>query len=412
MNNRRRRDGQEDSRRLRLLEQHRLLGQYALTLAETTDLPTLYQTIYQCISRLMTANAFIVSRFDPIRREIQARFLMADGVVHDVDQFPIIPLEGEGSGIQSEVIRTGRPLSLPDFLKAMARTQTVVSFSEDAGAPEQAAREEAERRISTRSAILAPMLFRGQTTGVMQVQSKQPADYSEEDVELLCLLANMSAVAIENARLLGDLVHANTRLRRTLDEALNAIAMTTEIRDPSTAGHQRRVTQLACAIAEQMALDETRIEGLRVASLVHDIGKVAIPAEILVRPGKLSGVEMELIRKHPAVGSDILRTLASPWPLVEILLQHHERMDGSGYPCGVGGDAICMEARILGVADVVEAMCSHRPYRAALGVEVALEEIERGRGGAYDATVVDTCTKLFREQGFAFIEGTSSLVSG
>jgi HD-GYP domain-containing protein (c-di-GMP phosphodiesterase class II) len=400
-------DRRADDRRSRLLRQHRLVGEYALKLGETTDLPTLYQTIYQCISQLMTANALIVSSFDPDLQEIRAQFLMADGVVHGVDQFPVIPLEGAGSGIQSEVIRTGRPLNLPDFLEALARTRTIVSFSEDEGEPDRVSREEAERRITTRSAILAPMLFRGEAMGVIQVQSKTPADYSEEDVELLSTLANVSAVAIRNAELLEELTQKNRQLHQALTDALRAIALTTEIRDPFTAGHQRRVAQLACAVAERMGLEAEICEGLQAAALVHDMGKAAIPAEILVRPGRLNRVEMDLIRRHPTIGRDILETLESPWPLAEIVFQHHERLDGSGYPCGLHREEIRIEARILAVADVVEAMSSHRPYRPALGVEAALEEIERGRGTLYDSATVDVCGALFREDGFRFVEVSS-----
>jgi PAS domain S-box-containing protein len=173
-----------------------------------------------------------------------------------------------------------------------------------------------------------------------------------------------------------------------------------EMRDPYTAGHERRVGKIAAAIGTELGLEAQRIEGLRVAGYLHDIGKITIPTEILSKPGKLSAVEFKLIRGHAQAGYDVLKNVDFPWPVAEVALQHHERMDGSGYPGGLKGDAILLEAKILAVADVVEAMCSHRPYRVALGIEAALAEIERGRGTVYDPVVVDACLKLFREKSY------------
>ncbi len=195
------------------------------------------------------------------------------------------------------------------------------------------------------------------------------------------------------------------RFRRAMDGIIQAMAMAAELRDPYTAGHQRRVTQLAHAIAEELGLPEERIEGLRMAGLIHDVGKMHVPAEILSRPGRLSGLEFGLIRTHPEVGHDILRRIEFPWPIAEIIAQHHERADGSGYPRGLTGEEILLESRILGVADVVEAMSSHRPYRPALGMEKALEEIGRYKGTLYDPEVVDACLRVFREHGFRFQDG-------
>ena len=174
-----------------------------------------------------------------------------------------------------------------------------------------------------------------------------------------------------------------------------------ELRDPYRAGHERRVGELAAAIGAELGFEARRIEGLRVTGYLHDIGTIAVPAEILSRPGKLSPIEFELIRGHSQVSYDVLKKVQLPWAVAEIVLQHHERMDGSGYPQGLQGEAILLEARIIAVADVVEAMCSHRPYRAALGIDQALAEIERGSGSAYDAQVVDACLRLFRERSYA-----------
>jgi PAS domain S-box-containing protein/putative nucleotidyltransferase with HDIG domain len=191
------------------------------------------------------------------------------------------------------------------------------------------------------------------------------------------------------------------QLRETFIATVNALASTVEMKDPYTAGHQRWATRLACAIAEEMDLAEEMIEGIRMAGLIHDIGKINIPAEILSKPGRLSEIQYNMVKIHPQVGCDILREIKFPWPVAQIVLQHHERMDGSGYPQGLSGDQILLEARILAVADAVEAMSSHRPYRAAHGIEKALEEISQNRGTVYDPEVVDACLRLF-EKGFRF----------
>ena len=173
-----------------------------------------------------------------------------------------------------------------------------------------------------------------------------------------------------------------------------------ELRDPYTTGHERRVAEIAAAIGAAIGFDQQRQEGLRVAGMLHDVGKITIPAEILAKPGKLTSIEYQLIQAHPTASYEVLRDVKFPWPVAEVALQHHERLDGSGYPQGLKDGAILLEARILAVADVVEAMASHRPYRPGMGIDKALAEIERGRGIQYDPAVVDACLKLFREQGY------------
>jgi PAS domain S-box-containing protein/putative nucleotidyltransferase with HDIG domain len=192
------------------------------------------------------------------------------------------------------------------------------------------------------------------------------------------------------------------KLVNALQNTIGAMAMIVEMRDPYTAGHQRRVTQLACAIAKDIGLSEDQITGLHLAGLIHDIGKVRIPAEILTNPDGLSEAEFTMIKMHPVLGYEILKTMDLPWPIADIIHQHHERMDGSGYPLGLSAKDIILEARILAVADVVEAISSHRPYRPARGIDEALDEIWKNKGILYDTTVVDACLKLFREKGFKF----------
>ncbi len=190
------------------------------------------------------------------------------------------------------------------------------------------------------------------------------------------------------------------RLQKTIKEIIEAMAYIGEVRDPYTAGHQRRVAQLSLDIGKSMGLSDLQHEGLTMAAFVHDIGKILVPADILSKPGKLTKPEVDMLRDHTRIGYEILKTIEFPWPIAKIVLQHHERVDGSGYPLGLSGNQIIIEARILAVADVVEAMSSHRPYRPALGIEKALEEILLGRGTIYDTAVVDCCIKLFKEQGF------------
>jgi len=178
-----------------------------------------------------------------------------------------------------------------------------------------------------------------------------------------------------------------------------------EIRDPYTAGHQIQTANLARAIATEMGLPQMKIDAIRIAGSIHDIGKLSIPAEILSKPKKLSEIEFSLIKGHAQKGYEILKDVESPWPLAEMVYQHHERMDGSGYPRCLKGEEILMEARILAVADVVEAMASHRPYRPALGIDAALEEIEKNKGVLYDRDVAETCLRLFRDKGFQIESG-------
>jgi PAS domain S-box-containing protein len=204
-------------------------------------------------------------------------------------------------------------------------------------------------------------------------------------------------------------IQTEEQLRESLKQVRQAVATTVQVlvlavegRDPYTSGHQQRTTDLARSIATEMHLSPEMIEGIRLAGFVHDLGKITIPSEILSKPSKLSENEFALVKRHAWIGYNILKDVKSPWPLADIVYQHHERMDGSGYPRRLRGEEIIMEARIMAVADVVEAMSSHRPYRPALGIGIALEEIEKNKGTLYDAAVVDVCLRLFREEGFQF----------
>jgi PAS domain S-box-containing protein/putative nucleotidyltransferase with HDIG domain len=199
-------------------------------------------------------------------------------------------------------------------------------------------------------------------------------------------------------------------LQSALQSTIDAMSIIVEARDPYTAGHQRRVSELACAIAEEMNLPEATIRGIRMGSMIHDIGKIYIPAEILSKPGKLSKIEFDMMKTHPEVGYHILKSIEFKTPVAEMVYQHHEKLDGSGYPRGISGNEILLEARILAVSDVVEAMASHRPYRPSLGIEAALEEITRKKGVLFDRTIVDTCVRLIRDEKFRFSQEDKPLL--
>jgi len=194
----------------------------------------------------------------------------------------------------------------------------------------------------------------------------------------------------------------NKRLKSLMEAAISAIVQTVESRDPYTAGHQKRVSDLGKAIGMRMGLSDSQCMGILYAGLLHDIGKLRVPEAILNRPGRLMHMEFDVLKVHPQIGSDILSNVPSPWPLARIILEHHERMDGSGYPNGFSDDDILLESRVVAVADVMEAMSAHRPYRPSKGIDIALEEINVHKGTLYDETVVDICTQLFTQENYKF----------
>ncbi|MBF0320154.1 MAG: PAS domain S-box protein [Nitrospirae bacterium] len=206
----------------------------------------------------------------------------------------------------------------------------------------------------------------------------------------------------------ATLTESFENLRKALGGIIQTLSMAVEAKDPYTAGHQNRVGDLSRAIASEMGLSQHQVEGVRMAGAIHDLGKIWVPAEILSKPGKLHESEFALIKNHSFVGYEILKTMDFPWPIDQIVLQHHEKLDGSGYPQGLHGDDILIEARIICVADIVEAMSSHRPYRPSLGMDIALNEIESNKGIFYDTDVVNACLRLFREQGFTFKDSQKS----
>ena len=299
--------------------------------------------------------------------------------------------EPRGRGPTGSAVRTGQ-------------TQVAQDIAHD---PRLEPWREAAAKFGYASSIALPLLQNGVPFGVLTIYSAQPGAFGPDEVSLLEEMAGDLAFGIVTLRTRNERDHALEerqhyldQLRTSLEGSIDAIAATVEMRDPYTAGHQRRVADLAAAIARELGLPEEQVLGIHLAGTVHDLGKIRIPAEILAKPGRLTEMEYALIKLHPQAGYDILKEIDFPWPIAQMVLQHHERLDGTGYPQGLKGEAILFEARILAVADVVEAITSHRPYRAGLGLEAALSEITSKRGAIYDSTVVDTCVKLFHERGY------------
>ncbi len=254
------------------------------------------------------------------------------------------------------------------------------------------------------SCIALPLKEKGVSIGSLNIYAHEVDTFNEDEVRLLKELADDLGFGIGTMRLRRNQEKMLKQLRDGLEGTVQAVSAMVEMRDPYTAGHERRVAELACAIAGEMGMSEEQLRGIHLASTVHDLGKIQIPAEILSKPGRLTEVEYSLIRQHPKTGYEILKNIEFPWPIAQIILQHHERLDGSGYPQGLKGEEILLEARILAVSDVVEAMASHRPYRPGLGVQTAMAEIRKNRGRFYDEGVVDACIRLFEEKNYVLPE--------
>lgn len=259
------------------------------------------------------------------------------------------------------------------------------------------------------SSISLPLASGDSCIGALMIYAREPDAFTHEEVELLEDLAHDLTFGIETMRTRSERdriarIHEeqSIALQKNLQDFVRAISSTVEMRDPYTAGHQHRVSQLAIAIARNLGLSEHTVRGVELAAIVHDLGQINIPAEILCRPGKLNEYEYMLIKQHPETGYETLKDIQFPWPIATIVRQHHERLDGSGYPQGLKGDQILLEARIMAVADVTEAMLSHRPYRPARTMGDVIAELENGSGTRYDKTAVDACLTLLRDKGFTF----------
>lgn len=297
----------------------------------------------------------------------------------------------EGCGPTGMAVRTGQ-------------TQYIQDIAHD---PAMAPWQEKALAYGYKASIALPLIDNGKPFGALTIYAAEEGAFNAEELDLLAELAadlsygiHMQRTGAERDQIRAEQEQTLEKMQEGLVETVEAIAATVEMRDPYTAGHQRQVADLAVAIASKMGLDEQRTQGIFLAGIVHDLGKISIPAEILSYPGRLSEMQLMLVRSHAQVGFDILKDVHFPWPIAQMVLQHHERLDGSGYPQGLKGDEILLEAQIISVADVVEAMASHRPYRAGLGLEAGLAEIKDKRGTQFNAEVVDACISLFRDDGY------------
>jgi PAS domain S-box-containing protein len=285
--------------------------------------------------------------------------------------------------------------------RAMASGEPVLITDVDADALCPECRE-ALASVGAGAGAVLPLVANRGLIGTLSIFAETPEAFDQAELELLKELADDLAFGIQAQRTHLEQQQSVARLQQTMEATIQALANTLELRDPYTAGHQRRVAVLAKAIALRIGLDAERAEVIYLAGMIHDIGKIHVPSEVLTRPGRLTPLEYSLVQTHVEAGYGLLQPIDFPWPLAEIIYQHHERLDGSGYPRGIRGDEVMLEARILAVADVVEATSAHRPYRPGLGLETALAEIESGRDRLFDVAVVDGCVALFREDAFRF----------
>jgi PAS domain S-box-containing protein len=294
--------------------------------------------------------------------------------------------EARGRGPHGRAIRSGE-----------------AQVTQDLGAdPAMAPWQDAAKERGFASSVVLPLRDASGVFAALTIDSSETRAFDTDELKLLQELADDLAFGIRSLRDRRAHETLDQRWRTSLEATVGAIANTVEMRDPYTSGHQQRVARLAVAMAREMRLSEHQIQGLYLAGIIHDVGKIDIPSDILNKPGKLSKLQYQLIQGHAQAGYDIVKGVDFPWPIAQMVRQHHERLDGSGYPQGLKGEEILPEARILAVADVVEAMMSHRPYRAALGIDAALAEIEQGRGRLFDPEAVDACIALFRQRGFGF----------
>ncbi len=269
--------------------------------------------------------------------------------------------------------------------------------------PEAENEKELMKSTGVKSLLITPLVSRGALIGCIGFDStREEKNWSDEIVYILKITGQIFANALERKDSDEKLNESFLRMRKALEGTVQALSSIIERKDPYTAGHQNRVAQLSVSIGRRLGLSEERLENLRFAGLLHDIGKIHIPAEILNKPYSLNKIEMGLIKTHPRIGYEILKSIDFPGPVPEIVLQHHERIDGSGYPNSLSGRDILVEAQILGVADLIESMSSRRPYREALSLELALEEVKGFSGTLYDSTVVEACLGIFEDRSFSF----------
>jgi len=327
------------------------------------------------------------------------------GFAEDVPGKPIVPVAHYGTelGILENARITWADTEHGNGPSGRAIRSGKVEVSDDVAAdPKMAPWREAALTRGYRSVLSLPFRHSEGSMACLTAYGTSSGPWTESERDLMEQVSSQLGFGITTLRTALAKSQFQDQLSLSLEQTIQVIAETIDQRDPYTAGHQRRVADLCTHIAIELGISQDRIQGLRLAAAIHDLGKIGIPAEILSKPGRLTTTQLNLLREHVQLGYDIIHSVSFPWPIGDIMLQHHERVDGSGYPRGLKGDDLLLEGKILAVADVVEAMSSHRPYRASLGVEPALEDVLQNKGILYDGEVVDACVALFREKGYAF----------
>jgi PAS domain S-box-containing protein/putative nucleotidyltransferase with HDIG domain len=332
----------------------------------------------------------------------EGKFISAAIAVCDGERLVAVAQQGAFKGFSEEGMstRADGPYAQATATRAVRERRPV--WDDDLAANRNAGPNRARNiDAGARAMISLPLFLEDRVTGVLVLFAPEKNFFDEEEIRLLGELAGDISHALDYIEKLQRVEENESRIRSGLEATIGAIAAALESRDPYTAGHQKRVAGLAAAVAKEMGLPPAAVEGIHFGALIHDLGKIQIPAEILSKPTRLTKLEFELIKTHPQAGYDIVKGIDFPWPVAAMVHQHHERLDGTGYPQALKAEEICIEARILAVADVVEAMASHRPYRPGLGIEKALKEIEDKRGKWFCPDAVDACLRLFREKGFS-----------
>jgi len=381
-----------------LLRTQTAIAELAIGFGSAGNLLDIYRMVYQRVRELMDAEAFVVSRLGVVEGMIHADYVVFQEEEQDPSTLPPIPLEEPGMGMQSEVYRTGERMIVGDYHTVPPNTKTRYRVARPGAAIQKLDRGDVSDL--PQSAVLVPMKVRGQVVGVMQVQSNDPSAFTESEAEILAGLANVTAVAMENRNLVRE-------SQETYEGVIRALAKAIDLRDPYTSLHQYGVARVAVEICRKLSLPTDQVRAVELAANIHDIGKIMIPAEILSKPSALSAAQRMIVEAHVVAAHEVLQGISFPWPIDEIVLQHHERIDGSGYPRGLSGDAIRTEARILAVADVVDAMTSHRPYRPAFSTAATAEEVRSMAGVSLDRSVAEACIELLEQRPELFEENGS-----
>lgn len=356
------------------------------------DMRTLFRIVHRIVARMVPSDDFfIVLTVDGSPRLSCPYFADDAGSIKEDDEGQ----EKIGADLVSYLLRGGRSLLLRSADLETLRKQGI-----DAGAGPL-----------PREWLGVPLKTgEGATIGALVVRIRKAGSYGFEEERILNFVSSQIAMAIERKRNEEELRRKNSLLKSLTDGTTLAFVKAVEIRDPYTAGHQQRVSRLSYALAEALRLDSGRRDATRMAALLHDVGKISVPSELLSKPGKLSELELQLIRQHPLISADILKSIDFPYPIWRFVREHHEKMDGSGYPDGLSGEDISLESRIICVADVMDAMVSHRPYRPSRGLAYALSEIKENAGRLYDADVVAACVALIESGAFVFEEALGQSV--